>query len=132
MAHETTTETARRKRTVPGGRYTSHVSESLAEDQRKLAVYDLQRERSELYVDILEASQHEAKRQILTTIYFHDGVCMYDDLDGWVNRHISNIKKHVGVLNDLGVIDRSGNPTFVSFPDSDAALLVEDVLNLTE
>jgi len=127
-----TDQTARRERTVPGGRYTNHVGASLAEDDRKVAVYDLQRERSELYLSILEAAQHEAKRQILTTLYFHDGVCMYSDLDGWVTRHISNIKKHVGSLDEKDVVDRSGNPTFVSFPDSDVSLLVEDVLNLTE
>jgi len=118
--------------TVPGGRYTSHVGESLAEQERKLAVYELQRERSDLYLDILEASQHDSKRSILSTIYFNDGVVDYATLDEWVNRHISNIKKHVGSLNRTEIIDRSGNPAAISFTDSDVSLLVEDVLNLTE
>jgi len=118
--------------TVPGGRYTSHVGESLAETDRKLAVYELQRERTELYLAIHEAVSHDAKRSILSTVYFNDGVVDYATLDEWVNRHISNIKKHVGSLDGTEIIERSGNPAVISFTDSDVSLLVEDVLNLTE
>jgi len=125
-------ETARGERTVPGGRYTNHVDTVLAETERKAAVYDLQRERSELYLAIVEAAQHDSQRQILSTLYFNDGVCDYNDLDDWVNRHRSTIKKQVGKLNKTGVVNRSGNPAFVSFPDTDVALLIEDVLNLTD
>lgn len=126
------TKTARGKATVPGGRYTNHVDHRLSETDRKLAVYELQRERSDVYTALIKDTTHEAKRQIIVGLYLNDGVSTYNDLDGCVSRHKSNIKKHVADLHDKGIVNRSGNPAIVSFTDTDVALLATDVLNITD
>lgn len=117
---------------VPGGRHTSHVGAPLPETERKVAVHDLQRERPDQYVALIDATQHDAKRQILHTLYLNGGVCLYEHLDETVNRHLRKIKKHVYALDDAGILTRSGNPTAVAFPDTDMALLVSDTLHLTD
>ena len=126
------TKTARGKVTVVGGTYTNHVDHNLAESERKLTVYNLERERSDVWLNILNACANEGKRQVLTTLYINEGVCTYKDLDDTVNRHIQTLKKHVYHLEDQGIVRKSGNPAIVSFKDTDIALLVSDALNTTD
>lgn len=128
-----TDQTTSKRRSVPGGRHSSHVgAPSLSERERKLAVYELQRERPNVYLSLIESCRHDGHRQVLTALYTQDGVVTYDDLEAFVNRHRRKIKKHVGNMADDGILRRGGNPAVVTFADTDVALLASDTLNLTD
>jgi len=117
---------------VSGGTHTKRVSPQLKESERKRIVYDLERERYDVWSNIIEACEIEGKRQFLATLYINDGVCRYKELFEAVNRSERTIKKHAKHLEQQGIINKSGNPAFVSFVDTDIALLATDALNMTD
>lgn len=117
---------------VKGGVHTRRVSPSMAESERQKIVYQLERNRRDVWIAILDACRVEGKRQVLATLYINDGVCRYKDLYSAVNRSERAIKKHVKHLEQSGVIRKSGNPAFISFVDTDVSLLVTDALNMTD
>lgn len=117
---------------VPGGRHSSHVSESFKEQERKRILYDLERERFDVWSSILSVCEVEAKRMILATMLINNGVCTYQTLYNRIPRHKRKVKKHIYDLADCGIINNGGNPASVCYTDSDVALMVEDALNLTD
>jgi hypothetical protein len=125
-------ETAGRQASVMGGHHTKRVSPQLAEQERQQIIYQLERERFDTWKGILDSCSVEAKRQVLAVLLINDGVCTYKDLFDNIARSDRRIKKHVYDLEDTGIVNRSGNPTFVSFVDTDVSLLVSDALNLTD
>jgi hypothetical protein len=120
------------KTNVSGGTHTSHVGEQLGGLERKATIYDIVRERFDLWMQLLEACDIEGKRQVLATLYINDGVCQYKQLYNTVPRSKRVIKKHVGHLDEMGIVNRSGNPAVISFTDTDVALLVSDALAHTD
>lgn len=125
-------ETTGRQASVIGGDHTRRVGPQLAEQERKRIVYKLERERFDVWRNILDVCGRDTKRKILAILLINDGVCSYEDLFHSINRSDRNIKKHVYDIEERRIIDRSGNPTFVSFVDTDISLLVSDALNHTD
>jgi hypothetical protein len=117
---------------VSGGTHTNHVLPQLPERERKLTVYEVVRERFDVWSEIISACDVEAKRMILSTMYINDGVCRYKDLFDTVARSERVIKKHIYHLEESNIVEKGGNPAFVSFKDTDVALLVSDALSNTD
>jgi len=92
-------------------------------------IYEIQRNRTEEYIGIMDALNTDTQRKILYGLVDGLGEASYRDLDHITTVSKRSLRKHASRLEEKGIVERrDANYGIVSFPDHEIRALAQHAL----
>lgn len=110
---------------VPTFTTAGDVDESSTGDE----LLQMQETHSDLFFAATGAMDHDTQRKVLQAVYDGFGSVTYDEIESYVTVSRRTVRKHVGRLEEKGLLERVDSRSYaVAFPCFEAEALVEHAL----